>query len=149
MAFAGWLLRRSANQAINDITVTDVNFDTVVEDSGGFTTVAAGVATVKIPPDGAGVYLLGCRLALDNKAKELEGYIKVTRGATVLNTWAEEVGDSTLTAVVNQKVVGPYVYRLLAGDSIKVSAFQTSGSGKNLVDNGTFLTEFWGVLIGP
>lgn len=134
----GVIVRRAANQSINDTTSTDISWDTEDFDSDGSITVASGTITVQAAAPGLYEIHGTVRLAGTSSAGvSTTNHITVTivRGGVTLHFTGPLTSDATYSdgsdLWVKIPSVGPI--DLTAGDTIKVSLYHNTGSARNVI----------------
>ena len=122
--FAPSGFRVTGNDTTTSTSITQIAFDTAVDDPGGYVSVASNNATV--PADGAGLYLASLLLYSTNgvDTNRTRGFIYVN-GTEVRRNIEENQTSGTITVGITT------VVDLTADDIITVHA-QKVGSGSNL-----------------
>lgn len=145
--FAGVHVNRSANvQSIPSGVDTEMQFDTVIEDSGGFADLAGHDTYVQVPPGGAGVYLVYGNYS----SFPGTGSMKVAVGR-VISGGTEVIARNVQNAAdgVDGCEAGPVLARLVAGDQIKLIVYQESGGAVDTDDLAPFSNSLQLTYIGP
>lgn len=145
--FTGWRIDDENNSTtLPDVTPTQIQGDTVIEDTGGFVKNEVAGNYVKVPEAGAGVYLVSAALYLSNFATEAYVQVQLSRGGTSFLIGKAYVKSAT--AVEVGAVLAPVQLRLLAGDELRVFGYQNSGGPLTSNWNGALVTSFTGLYIG-
>lgn len=138
---------RNANQGVGDRANPRVNFDGVVEDTGGMADLVNHPTTLVAPRDG--LYAVSAQFIWENLEGEgrVGGSIQVLRadGAQILPDKGQSVFGYTESKL--QFLIQPLseVIRLSAGQQVTLFAFQDTGATNTLsdTDEGTFLEMTW------
>lgn len=120
----GGIWSRAANQSINNITVTDISWDTESADSDSFLAITG--ATLTIPSGLGGIYLVCARVAYASSTLN-ENFMRITMGGT---TWDNSCPPTT-TGIQSITAMAA----LIATNTIKVSTFHSNGGALNLTGN--------------
>lgn len=147
--FTGARIWGSGTQSIPNATQTEVSLDTVQEDSGGFVAQVGGVNRMIIPPEGAGVYVVGAQIVFNQSAAfEADFMVAKVVGAAkdAILFVSDYLGAFTN---VNSVLVGSVVVRLKAGDVLALYCDQYSGGAVDLTSLGPALPLWWLVYVGP
>lgn len=138
---------RNKNQTVGDRANPRVNFDQVVEDTGGMADLVNHPTTLVAPRDG--LYAVNAQFLWQNLEGEgrVGGSIQVPRadGVELLPDKGQSVFSFTTT--LPQILIQPLseVIRLSAGQQVTLFAFQDTGATNTLsdTDEGTFLEMTW------
>jgi hypothetical protein len=112
----GGIWSRSATQSINNITVTDISWDTESADSDSFLAITG--ATLTIPSGLGGIYIVCSRGAYSSSTTGVN-FCRITMGGTTFEQPGTEsvTGFTTITAMAARA----------AANTIKVSLYHTNG----------------------
>lgn len=146
--FAGWRLRDKIGQSIPSGVETQMTFNSLEEDSGGFTAGGTPWDHVVIPPAGAGLYLIGVSAALDPGAA-YNGYYRVVAsvGGADVSLFSVEI-SRVAGSITGLPYVGMTIVRLTAGMSLKVMMQHSFGSAQTVLVSDEDSPVFWGAYIG-
>ena len=129
-SFVGCFLTKSANQAINNTTVTNCTFDTEELDTDGFHSNVTNTDRITIPAGKAGKYLVVFQLSFSGNATGVR--------VVSLNKNGTGIGSTNITASNTDQlsVNGQYILSLAVSDYIDISGYQNSGTNFNMLSTG-------------
>lgn len=122
----GGAWRRSTNQSISDVTVTDISWDAEDADSDGFLTPTS--ATFTVPSGLGGIYAITVEMIPQFSASVTAANLYLTVGGTRVFS-AIGGGDSTTSGTVSHSM--SLVRPLAASDACKVQFIHNSGSARD------------------
>lgn len=120
-------VRHTAAQTLSTSTTTAIQFNTVVEDTSGFSNLGVANTKLTIPTGLDGVYSIAGNLRLASSTSTLIEIGVRLNGSTILVT-------ELIAGASNERTVSAAtVRRLAAGDYLEVTGFQNSGGNLNTV----------------
>ncbi len=141
----------AAAQAIPSGVQTPVGFDNANYNTRGAAVGTGGCFAANVwtvPPNGGGLYLLGFDFYFDLAAgtgrKSGALYVNTSAGTLIA---ASEVYASTASQYYSLAATAEY--RLVAGDTVGLYAFQNLGVANNSLVNGTAAPALWGRWVAP
>lgn len=122
-------LARSTNQAIYTGVLTEILWNTEVEDTGGYHSTSTATGRLTVPTGKAGVFLVVATLGYEN------GYSSSTRTTLIKKNDTTTLADVGLGYVpgVETIVIATWAGRLADGDYINVHAYQGTGTSQNVL----------------
>ena len=142
--FVGCYLQKSANQSINNTTLTTVTWDVETLDSDGFHSNVTNNGRITIPAGKAGKYSVGVSLNWASNSTGLRQILFAKNGTTF--SWSQTGAATTGATMVNKNII----VDLAVGDYVEIQAYQTSGGALNLQTNAvdTDLTNYYAYYLG-
>jgi len=120
-------VRHTAAQTLTTSTTTAIQFNTVVEDTSGFSNLGVANTKLTVPSGLAGVYSISGNLRLASST------------STLIEIGVRLNGTTTITAELiagasnDRTVSATTVRRLAVGDYLEITGFQNSGGNLNTV----------------
>ena len=142
-AYVGCYLQKSANQSLNNTTLTSITWDVETLDSDGFHSTVSNTDRITIPTGKGGKYMVGVILSYASNATG-NRQIVISKNGTDLS-WLQTGATNAITACNKTMVLD-----LAAGDYIIAKGYQTSGGALNVLSNAsdTDISSFFVYLIG-
>ena len=142
--FVGCYLQKSANQSINNTTLTTVTWDVETLDSDGFHSNVTNNSRITIPSGKAGKYSIGVSLNWASNSTGLRQILFAKNGTTF--SWSQNGTATTGATMVNKNII----VDLAVGDYVEIQAYQTSGGALNLQSNAvdTDLSNYYAYYLG-
>lgn len=117
--------RENTNQSVPNSSNTNIAFDTVVNDSGGFADLGTNPERLTVPAGQAGTYLVSAGFNMEPNGVGIR-LIRITVNGSLLYSMGVPTVGISATIVITSLAI------LSVGDILRTTAFQNSGGPLNL-----------------